>query len=188
MKNNLGKVFEQNLQSYAKKDGIFCMRIQDSDLSFAGGNSKFTNPSLCDFIMFYKNHLFAVECKSTKYKSFSIDLGQDAKGAKMIKAHQIHNLINCNTYDNIEGVFIFNFRIEDNDAIIDEHTYILNIENFSNFISVTGKLSINEQDIIDFGGIQCNQEKKRKYFTYDVKTLFDDYLEEVNNNVSNDIE
>ena len=45
MKNNLGKVFEQNLQSYAKKDGIFCMRIQDSDLSFAGGNSKFTNPS-----------------------------------------------------------------------------------------------------------------------------------------------
>ena len=57
MKNNLGKVFEQNLQSYAKKDGIFCMRIQDSDLSFAGGNSKFTNPSLCDFIMFYKNHI-----------------------------------------------------------------------------------------------------------------------------------
>lgn len=177
MKNNLGKVFEQNLQSYAKKDGIFCTRIQDSDLSYCGGNSKFTKPSLCDFIMFYDKHLFVIECKSTKYKSMSIDIGQESNGTKMIKAHQIQNLIDSNMHDNVEGVFILNFRVEENDTISDEHTYILNIENFSNFLTTTGKLSINEQDIIDFGGVKCNQEKKRKYFTYDVKTLFEDYLE-----------
>ena len=51
MKSNLGKKFEQNFQKYAKDDDLFCMRIQDSDLSFCGGNSKFTKSSLCDFII-----------------------------------------------------------------------------------------------------------------------------------------
>ena len=178
MKSNLGKKFEQNLQKYAKDDGLFCMRIQDSDLSFCGGNSQFTKKSLCDFIMFYKGHLFAIECKSTKYKSFSIDLGQESKGNKMIQTHQIKNLVDCHMHEGVEGVFIFNFRIEKEDMLIDEHTYILNIKEFSNFITSTHKTSINEQDIIDFGGIRCKQEKKRKYFTYEVKDLFNKYLEQ----------
>lgn len=177
MKSNMGKKFEQNLQQYAKEDGLFCMRIQDSDLSFCGGNSQFTKKSLCDYIMFYKGHLFAIECKSTKYKSFSIDLGQESKGNKMIQTHQIKNLVDCHMHDGVEGVFIFNFRIEKEDELIDEHTYILNIKEFSNFVSATHKTSINEQDIIDFGGIRCKQKKKRKYFTYEIKDLLDRYLE-----------
>ena len=178
MKSNLGKKFEQNLQKYAKEDGLFCLRIQDSDLSYFGGNSKFTNRSLCDYIMFHKGHLFAIECKSTKYKSFSIDLGQESKGNKMIQTHQIKNLVDSHIHDGVEGVFIFNFRVEEEDNIIDEHTYILNIKEFSEFISSTKKTSINEKDIVEFGGIKCNQSKKRKYFTYEVKDLLDRYIEE----------
>ena len=178
MKSNLGKKFEQNLQKYAKEDGLFCLRIQDSDLSYFGGNSKFTKQSLCDYIMFHKGHLFAIECKSTKYKSFSIDLGQESKGNKMIQTHQIKNLVDSHIHDGVEGVFIFNFRVEEENDIIDEHTYILNIKEFSEFISSTKKTSINEKDIIEFGGIKCNQSKKRKYFTYEVKDLLDRYIEE----------
>lgn len=178
MKSNLGKKFEQNLQKYAKEDGLFCLRIQDSDLSYFGGNSKFTKQSLCDYIMFHKGHLFAIECKSTKYKSFSIDLGQESKGNKMIQTHQIKNLVDSHIHDGVEGVFIFNFRVEEKDDIVDEHTYILNIKEFSEFISSTKKTSINEKDIIEFGGIKCNQSKKRKYFTYEVKDLLDRYIEE----------
>lgn len=185
MKNNLGKIFEQNLQKYAKQDGLFCLRIQDSDLSFCGGNSSFTKTSLCDYIMFYKGHLFAVECKSTKYKSFSIDLGQESKGNKMIMKHQIKNLVDSHMHDGVEGVFIFNFRIEKDDSILDEHTYILNIKDFSECITTTKKTSINEQDIIDFGGIRCNQTKKRKYFTYEVKDLLDRYLNKQKNEAEN---
>ena len=59
-----------------------------------------------------------------------------------------------------------------------ERTYLLNIENFSEFLEIERKSSINEKDIIEYGGIQMFQQKKRKYFTYETKELIDRYIEE----------
>ena len=179
--SNKGKKFERNFKSSAVNQEVLIVRLNDTDLSFMKSSkyigSRFTAENPCDFIVYDYPNIFFLELKSTEYNAISIQrLPTDPKD-KMIKAHQIQNLIDSNMHDNVEGVFILNFRVEENDTISDEHTYILNIENFSNFLTTTGKLSINEQDIIDFGGVRCNQEKKRKYFTYDVKTLFEDYLE-----------
>ena len=91
--------------------------------------------------------------------------------------HQIDSLIRCNQFPNVEACFLLNFRC-DNDPFGQERTYLLNIENFSEFLEIERKSSINEKDIIEYGGIQMFQKKKRKYFTYETKELIDRYIEE----------
>lgn len=176
--NNYGKKFESNFRNAAKKeDNLWFLRIQDSDLSFCGGNSSFTNESIADCLMFYKRILFICEMKSTQYKSISIETEINSVNKKMIKMHQIKSLSDSNTYDNIEGVFIFNFRDQEQDVIHNERIYIMNIVDFINFMCNTQKKSINEKDILDYGGIQGKCEKKRKWFTYYPKELLELYIQ-----------
>jgi hypothetical protein len=68
---NPGKQFERNFKEAVLKEDIYIHRINDSDLSFAGGNSSYTPKSEADFILYYKT-LFLIECKSTGAKSISI--------------------------------------------------------------------------------------------------------------------
>lgn len=171
---NPGKQFERNFKENVLKEGIYIHRINDTDLSFAGGNSKYTPKSEADFILYYKT-LFLLECKSTGAKSISIQRTENGSG--MIKMHQIDSLIRCNQFPNVEACFLLNFRC-DNDPFGQERTYLLNIENFSEFLEIERKSSINEKDIIEYGGIQMFQQKKRKYFTYETKELIDRYIEE----------
>ena len=177
-KNNLGKKFEKNFKEAAKKEGIFFYRIPDSTQSFGGGESSFTHDSLADAFTFYNRTLFALELKSTKYKSISIERENTASNShKMIKKNQINNLIECQSYDNIEGCFIFNFREQEEDIILDERTYIMNINDFSNFLASTDKMSINEKEILEFGGMMIEGIKKKKWFTYKVTDGLHNYLE-----------
>lgn len=175
--NNLGKKFEKNLKEAAKKEGIFFYRIADSTQSFGGGNSSFTHDSLADAFVFYEGTLFALELKSTKFKSVTVERDNTAENShKMIKKNQIKNLIECQSYDNVEACFIFNFREQDGDVILNEHTYIMNINDFSNFLESTDKMSINEKDILEFGGLPIESIKKKKWFTYKIKDGLENYL------------
>ena len=171
---NPGKIFERNFKEATLKENIYIHRINDTDLSFIGGNGSFTPKSEADFILYYKT-LFLIECKSTGAKSISIQRKPEGQG--MIKLDQINSLINCSQFPNVEGCFLLNFRCDD-DPFGKERTYIMNIENFSEFLAIEDKSSINEKDIMNYGGIQMHQEKKRKYFTYETKELIDRYIEE----------
>lgn len=177
--NNLGKKFEKNFKEAAKKEGIFFYRIPDSTQSFGGGNSSFTHDSLADAFAFYNRILFALELKSTKYKSITIERENTKENShKMIKKNQIKNLIECQSYNDIEGCFIFNFRTQEGDEILDEHTYIININNFSNFLEQTDKMSISEKEVIEFGGVEIESVKKKKWFTYKIQDGLYNYLEQ----------
>ena len=182
MRPNLGKKFEQDIRAFAIKQGLWVLRIQDSDLSWAGGNSRFTNPNPCDCLIFESDTrtLFVVEEKSTIHKNITIQTEPGQAG--MIKLHQINALANGATFDGIEGVFFLNFReVDDVGDILDEFTYIINIENFSRFLVETGKKSINKNDVVAYGGILIPQRKSRKYFTYDVKGGIENYLNSQSN-------
>ena len=51
------------------------------------------------------------------------------------------------------------------------------IKDFSNFVSDNDKSSINEQNIIDYNGIEIESVKKRKWFTYNVKDALNKFLQ-----------
>lgn len=173
---NLGKVFEKNFKESSQKQGLWVYRIMDSDLSFCGGNSQYTKSNIADFIIFdveYRN-MFLVECKSTHYKSISFD--REPADKKMIKLHQIKNLSENNQFDHVYSVFVFNFRNEDElHNIVDEDTYIMGIDDFNNFYCETDKASINKLDIVNHNGIRIDQQRKRKFFTYEIKKGLEDF-------------
>lgn len=176
--NKAGKVFEKNLKLEAQKQGLWTFRINDSDLSFCNGNSKFTPKNIGDFLFFHceKKILFLVECKSTKYKNLSFD--REDGDNKMIKLHQIKSLTENNQYDNIESIFLFNFRQEDAlGNILDENTYIMSINDFNDFYCETEKSSINKEDIVAHNGVMISQKMKRKFFTYEIKEGLEKFLE-----------
>ena len=95
----------------------------------------------------------------------------------MIHLHQINNLIRAVEYDDVHGCFVFNFREQDGNDIIDERTYLIGFKDFSNFVSDNDKSSINEQNIIDYNGIEIESVKKRKWFTYNVKDALNKFLQ-----------
>ena len=92
---NLGKKFERQWKISADNQEVFCLRLNDSDLSFNQNKelrSRFTMQNPCDFIMFNQGNLFALELKSTHLKSIGIQ--REIKDNGMIKLHQINSLLN----------------------------------------------------------------------------------------------
>lgn len=174
MVNNMGKIFEANFKTAvqkAKDENVFIYRIKDTDSAYnRTTTSQYTHENLCDFFMFYHGVLYALELKSTCYKSIGFEL-EPKKPQKMIKSHQINGLTKLIPYENIVGGFIFNFRDEDRG---NEQTYFMRIEDFNEFAYNTDKKSINTGDIVTYGGIPIESIKKRKWFTYNIDKMIDD--------------
>lgn len=134
--------------------------------------SRFTLKSPFDDLHFYNGHLFCFELKHTKYKSISIQrTPNDSDG--MIHAHQINSLINLSQYKGVHAGFIFNFRDEE---AVEEYTYYMSIDNFSNFLVESEKKSINKMDIVQHGGIIVESRKIRTLFDYNVEKLLEDII------------
>ena len=178
MATNMGKKFEENFKTavlQAKEGQVFIYRIKDTDTSYNHTEtSKYTHNNLCDYFMHYNGVLYALELKSTCYKSIGFELDPE-KPQKMIKAHQIEDLTKLIPYDGIVAGFVFNFRDEDRG---NEQTYFMRIEDFNEFVHNTDKKSINTGDIVVYGGIPIENTKKRKWFTYNVNKMIDDIEEE----------
>ena len=174
----MGKKFEENFKTavlQAKEGQVFIYRIKDTDTSYNHTEtSKYTHNNLCDYFMHYNGVLYALELKSTCYKSIGFELDPE-KPQKMIKAHQIEDLTKLIPYDGIVAGFVFNFRDEDRG---NEQTYFMRIEDFNEFVHNTDKKSINAGDIVVYGGIPIENTKKRKWFTYNVNKMIDDIEEE----------
>ena len=171
--SNLGKKFEHNFRESAINQELFFLRLNDSDISYMGYQGvRFTPTNPADFLSFLNGNLFLLELKSTEYGSIGIQRTPEEE-KKMIKFHQINDLIKYSLFENVNCGFVFNFREKEG---LDEDTYYLSIQNFSNFLCDTDKKSINKLDIVQYGGIKISQKLKRTQYTYDVKKMLEDII------------
>ena len=170
---NAGKIFETQFKK-SIPDTMLLIRLNDSAQSFKKSKfARFTPKNPCDFLAYdtLTHKLYAIECKSTKYKSISFeDVESEEEQNKMIHVHQIESLTRFSKYDGVVGCFIFNFRDEKNNM---ERTYYQDIEHFNQMVFSIHKKSFDEIDIIKNGGIKINGNRKRLYYIWSLDKLFE---------------
>ncbi len=167
-----GKRFERLFKESATKQGILCVRFNDSDMSYNPNKelrSRFTAHNPADFFIYKYPYIFFLEMKSTRYKSMSFEREEDDNG--MIHLTQIRSLSNIILYEPVRAGFVFNFRIEDDYEPYSEETFYMSIQNFNTFYCSTDKKSINKKDILSNGGFLVDAKKKRKLYDYDVNMM-----------------
>lgn len=174
MSNNVGKQFEkdfsQSIPSYC-----YTHRLRDSAQSYnKSKGTSFTWDNECDFFIWDSKHrlFYAIECKTTKYKSMSVQLDEEDKSNKMIKYHQIKSLTKISEFDGTVTGFFLNFRDEKNNT---ERTYFLSIANFNNMMENLNKVSFNEIDIILNHGVKISGKRKRIHFSWDLDDFFESH-------------
>lgn len=169
---NEGKRFERQFKESADKEGILCVRFNDSDMSFNPNKefrSRFTAKNPADFFIYRYPYVYFLELKSTKYKSISFEREKGDQG--MIHLSQIQSLSNLPLYDGVRAGLILNFRNEESDEVYTEETYYLSIQNFNKFFCESDKKSVNKKDILSVGGFLMESQKKRKLYHYNVNSL-----------------
>ena len=161
---NAGKNFEEQFRDSIPKD-MYWERLKDPSSSFninQGNGLRFSMNNPYDIFLYERENknLICLELKSTSGTSISYSLEEKKK---MIKPHQIKGLKRA--YDGgAKAGFIFNFRDKN-------VTYWFSIIDFLKFNEQSGKKSINENDVINYGGIVIPQELKRVKYRYDIKFL-----------------
>ena len=153
---NEGKVFENDFIK-SIPEHVFKYRLKDAGGWNRGEDTRFTSSNICDFIVMYGTNLFLLELKSNKGKSMSINnLGQKTKDKKL------SDLIEAGSKSNVISGYVINFREI-------EETYFITANNFKELVNITGKKSVNRNDLVSSGNaIKINQEKIRVRSRYDV--------------------
>lgn len=174
---NAGKQFEKHFAS-SIPNYCFTHRLRDSAQSYTKKGSSFAWHNECDFFVYdsYSHLFYAIECKSTKSKNMSFQRSENDTTSKMIKYHQIQSLTKLSQFNGIISGLVLNFRDELNKT---ERTYFIQIDDFNSMINDINKHSINEIDIILHNAIKINGIKKRKYFYWDMESLFKKYAKSV---------
>lgn len=176
---NEGKRFEENWKKSISKEMYF-QRIKDNPSNF-GNNSnnavRFTLNNPYDCFIFYMGYLFPLELKSTKGTSFSIQKDKKDR-SKMIKHHQIEGLLSASKYEGIYAGFVLDFRNEKSN-----NTYWLDIKDFYIFQNNNDKKSINEKDVISYGGILIKKNKKKVNYKYDIIDILNEVIERGKKNI-----
>ena len=172
MATNVGKQFEKDFSS-SVPSYCYLHRLRDSAQSYNNSkNTKFAWDNECDFFIWDSKHclFYAIECKTTKFKSMSVQLDKEDKSQKMIKYHQIESLTKISKFDGAKAGLFLNFRDEKNGT---ERTYFMDITDFNKMMKTINKVSCNEIDILMNNGIKIQGEKKRIHF----KWYLDDFFE-----------
>jgi penicillin-binding protein-related factor A (putative recombinase) len=179
-KKNHGKLFEEDMKSSAKDQGIFFYRVKDVPPTLLKPNARVSKNDFDSFI-YRKPNLFPIEFKSTQNRSVSFD-------EKIIKGHQIEALKEAVEYDGLIAGFIFNFREYDNT------TYFVHINDFLAYKHIaeneitdhTYKSKVNKSsiplDICKEIGIEVRNVKKKVRYRYYINKLLDELIEKFNNN------
>lgn len=171
MAKNEGKIFEDDFKE-SVPSYCYVHRLRDSAQSYNNSEkTKFAWDNECDFFIWDSDvHLFyAIECKSTKYKSMSVQLDKNDKSSKMIKFHQIESLKKISKYDGAIAGFILNFRT---DEIGIQRTYFISVQAFLDMLEKINKKSFNELDLITVGNaIKIKGEKKRVHWKWDLDSF-----------------
>ena len=168
---NAGKQFEKDFSSSIPSYCYF-HRLRDTAQSYnKSKDTSFTWDNECDFFVFDGNsHLFyAIECKSTKYKSMSVQLDENDKSSKMVKFHQIKSLTKISKYNGTIAGFFFNFRDEKNNM---ERTYFQSVVDFNRMMEEINKVSFNEMDLILYNSVKIQGQRKRIHYKWDLDKFF----------------
>jgi len=104
-----------------------------------------------------------------KRKEYNIKQARKKLNQHDIKWHQIDNLSKDQEFG-LKCGFLFQFRGTD-------HAYYLSIVKFMKFWTNTPKKSINENDVIEYGGFLIANEKKKVTHVYDIGSVID-YMKE----------
>jgi penicillin-binding protein-related factor A (putative recombinase) len=175
-----GKEFEQSIEQSCNEQNIFYFRVRD--VNPMAIKPKFKLPqNKYDSLMYYNDHLFTIEMKSTKSKSISFS-------ESIIKQHQIDNLVEAANFDGVISGFLFNFREPENKS------YFVSIQDFvtykhiaENQLEHTYQSKINKSSIpiaiCQEIGIELKNVKKVKKYRYYLKMLFDELIEKHRINV-----
>lgn len=160
---NAGKDFENQIKDSISED-VFYHRIKDPAQGFAKGTeTRFSLHNEFDAFAFKYPTLIAMELKSTKGTSISYSFEDNKHN---IKKCQLESLRYCSKFDGIRAGLLMNFRTH-------AKTYWLDIENFYKFHEDTSKKSINQEDIMKYGGIIVPQKLKKVKYKYDIDFLFE---------------
>ena len=181
-KGNKGKIFEDSIKQSIPD---YCMthRLRDSGQAFTThSQTRFSWDNECDFFIFDDRHilLYAVECKSTKFKSMSYETEEEyeynkaskIKSNRMIKYHQIQSLTNFSKFKNIVSGLFLNFRDDDKNF---QRTYFLNIKDYNLMVQTLGKKSIDEIDILRHNAVKINGVLKRTRYAWDLNEFLSKY-------------
>lgn len=172
MAKNSGKEFEEQIKNSVPPD-VYYERIKDPPASFGKDSSsvRFSLKNPYDTYAYKYPFMYAMELKSTKGKSIPFSF-TDNKSS--IKKCQIEGLRRASEYKGICAGFLLNFRneVDSEEKIANDNTYWFRIELFLMWASACGKKSINEKDVIEFGGIKIPQILKVKKYKYDLNIIF----------------
>jgi penicillin-binding protein-related factor A (putative recombinase) len=174
-----GKIFEQSIEQSCSDQSIFYFRVRDVNLPPDIRMRVKLPQNKYDCLMFYKEHLFTIEMKSTKGKSVSFS-------ESIIKQHQIDNLMEASKYDGIISGFLFNFRTEGNP------TYFVDIDSFikykhiaENELEHTYKSKVNKSsislNICKEIGVPVTSVLKKVKYRYYINSLLDSLIDTYNN-------
>ena len=179
---NVGKQYEKDIFNSIPD---YCMkhRLRDSAQSFTThSDTRFSWDNECDFFVFddKRRLLYAIECKSTKYKSMSWESEQEYEqnkaikktSTRMIKYHQIKSLNNFDKFNYLIPCFVLNFRTEGTNI---QRTYFIHINDFVKMIKTLNKKSFDEIDLINNGAIKINGLKKRTRYAWDINEFLSKY-------------
>lgn len=169
-----GKVFENNFQDSCKKQGIFCTRLRDNQLSFTTDEKTPQQPY--DYEVYLYPYLICCELKATHLPSVSFEREKKQKNKKMLHYHQIEGLEKASQYNGVFGLLVFDFQTSG-------VTYALTIEKFLEFFRSTDKQSISEKDVIALSPIIVEKKLLRTNYEYNIKGVFDE-LDKIYHTVS----
>ena len=114
MSVNRGKKFEEHIEEAFKKvANISVLRLHDQTTGFKGS----TNP--CDFLVYHKPFLYAIECKSVHGNTFSIYSKNPKKKYGLITNFQWETLLEMSTVKGVHAGIIVWFVDHDETIFLD---------------------------------------------------------------------
>jgi penicillin-binding protein-related factor A (putative recombinase) len=174
-KKNEGKQFEIDVENSCKDQSVFYFRVRDVMLPPDVRMRVKLPQNKYDCLLFYKNHLFPVEQKSTKSKSISFS-------ESIIKQHQIDNLVEAATYPDVIAGFLFNFREPNNRTFfVDIHKFVEYKNIAENELEHTYESKVNKAsipiDICEEIGIEVTSVRKKVHMRHYINKLLDVLIE-----------
>lgn len=161
MAKNRGKQFEQLIrEAFEKVSDTSVVRIPDQTNRFAGS----ANP--CDFLIYHRPHLYAIECKSTHGNTLSIHSNDPKKKYGAISNFQWESLLSMSQVEGVHAGIICWWVDKDVTKFIP--IQILQA------VKDNGGKSIR-YDFTLFGKDLCTEIKGRKkkvFFEYDMEQFF----------------
>ena len=169
---NVGKKFESIIKDDCP-DYIKLTRIPDPPQSFTQrSDTAFSHKNPYDYEAFDSIHRiqYCLELKSTSQKYMSFQISKEDNKNANIQWHQIDGLTKASEYNNVISGLLLNFRLDNGEQLL----YFLDIKDFNRFREDTNKRSINIMDVVLYGGIKINGEKKRVNYHWDLNDFFEE--------------